>query len=78
MGNGEDDRPLPSARLILLRQVGKLLLQRGVAYAERDISRDPQALAELSELGYMTTPVTKINGDVVMGFNQQRLVALLG
>ena len=56
----------------------ELLSQRGVAYTERDISCDPQALAELSQLGYMTTPVTKINGEVVVGFDQKRLVALLG
>ncbi len=44
---------------------------------ERDISADPQALAELSELGYMTTPVAKIDGDVVVGFDRRRLETLL-
>ena len=53
------------------------LSQRGVAYTERDISRDPQALAELSQLGYMTMPVMEINGEVVVGFDQKRLVAFL-
>ena len=55
----------------------EFLSRLGVAYTERDISRDQQALEELSRLGYMTTPVTKINGDVVVGFDQKRLEALL-
>jgi glutaredoxin len=58
--------------------VKEFLSRRGVAYTERDISRDEQALDELSKLGYMTTPVTKIDGDVVVGFDQKRLEALLG
>jgi glutaredoxin len=57
--------------------VKEFLSRLGVAYTERDISRDQQALEELSRLGYMTTPVTKINGDVVVGFDQKRLEALL-
>jgi len=53
------------------------LSQRGVAYTERDISTDPAAVEELSKLGYMTTPVTTINGEIVIGFDQQRLESLL-
>ena len=45
---------------------------------DQDISTDPQALVELAELGYMTTPVAKIDGEVVVGFDRQRLEALLG
>ena len=56
----------------------EFLSQRGVAYVERDISRDVQALDELSKLGYMTTPVTKIDSEVVVGSDQKRLEALLG
>jgi len=48
-----------------------------VTYTERDVSRDPQALEELSRLGYMTTPVTRVDGEVVIGFDQKRLEALL-
>ena len=55
-----------------------MLSRKGIAYVDRDISRDEQALDELSKLGYMTTPVTKIDGDVVIGFDQKRLEALLG
>jgi len=58
--------------------VKEFLSRKGIAYTERDISRDEQALDELSTLGYMTTPVTKIDGEVVVGFDQKRLEALLG
>jgi hypothetical protein len=49
-----------------------------VAYEDRDVSRDEAALAELSQLGFMTTPVTKIDGEIVVGFDRPRLEALLG
>jgi glutaredoxin len=58
--------------------VKEFLSRRGAAYIERDISRDPEALDELSKLGYMTTPVIKIDGEVVVGFDEKRLAALLG
>ena len=48
-----------------------------MTYTERDVSRDQQALDELSKLGYMTTPVVKIDGEVVIGFDEKRLLALL-
>ncbi len=56
----------------------EFLSRKGITYVERDISRDERALAELSKIGYMTTPVTKIDGEVVVGFDQKRLEALLG
>lgn len=56
----------------------EFLSRKGVAFTERDITRDEQALDELSKLGYMTTPVTMIDGEVVVGFDEKRLVALLG
>jgi glutaredoxin 3 len=58
--------------------VKEFLSQRGVVYTSRDVSSDPIALEELSKFGYMTTPVTTIDGQVVVGFDQKRLAALLG
>jgi glutaredoxin len=58
--------------------VKEFLSRRGVAYTERDVSRDQGAVDELSRLGYMTTPVTTIDGEVVVGFDERRLEALLG
>ena len=56
----------------------EFLSQRGIAYTSRDVSSDPAAMDELAKLGYMTTPVTTIDGQVVVGFDQKRLAALLG
>lgn len=53
------------------------LSQRGVEFTDRDISADQEALAELERLGYMTTPVTVIDGEAVVGFDRQRLEQLL-
>ncbi len=55
--------------------VKEFLSQRGVAFDERDIATDPRAMAEL---GYLTTPVILVDGEVVVGFNRSRLEELLG
>jgi glutaredoxin len=57
--------------------VKTLLIERGVAFDVRDVSTDPQALNELTALGYMATPVTFIGGQAVVGFNRKRLEALI-
>jgi hypothetical protein len=36
-----------------------------------------EALADLEKLGYMTTPVTVVDGEVVIGFDRARLEKLL-
>ncbi len=56
----------------------EFLSQNGVSYIERDVLVDRSAMDELSELGYMTTPVIKVDGEVVVGFNRKRLEELLG
>ena len=38
---------------------------------------DPTAMEELVRIGVMTTPVTVIDGEVVVGFNPKRLEDLL-
>jgi len=55
----------------------EFLSQKGVPFTERDVSTDEKALAELERLNYRTTPVTLIDGEVVVGFDQQRLEELL-
>ncbi len=58
-------------------RVKEFLSQKGVPFTERDVSQDEEALAELVTLGVMTTPVTVIDDEVVIGFDQARLEALL-
>ncbi len=59
-------------------KVKEFLSQEGVEFSERNVAADEAALAELKELGYMTTPVTKVNGDIVVGFDTARLREVLG
>ncbi len=42
------------------------------------MATDEDALAELELLGIMTTPVTLIDGEVVVGFDRPKLQQLLG
>ena len=55
----------------------KFLSDKGVAFQVRDIINDPTAMAELVEIGLMTTPVTVIDGEVVVGFDRRKLEDLL-
>ncbi len=56
----------------------EFLSQKGIEFEERDVSKDEAALDELQKRGLMTTPVTLIDGDVVVGFDQLKLAKLLG
>jgi glutaredoxin len=58
-------------------KVKEFLSQKGLQFTERDVSQDSKALEELEKLGMMTTPVTVIDGEVVVGFNQSELDHLL-
>ena len=55
----------------------KFLSQKGVDFTERDVTADEDAIKELEKLGVMSTPVTLIDGEVVVGFDQKRLNELL-
>ena len=39
---------------------------------------DQAALKELIDLGYQSTPVTLIDGEAVVGFDQEKIQKLLG
>lgn len=58
-------------------KVQEFLAKKGVAFEARDVSQDKKALNELLELGYQTTPVTVIDGEIVLGFDRKRLEELL-
>ena len=55
----------------------EFLSQKGVSFEERDVAQDEAALSELEQLGVMTTPVTLIDDEMVIGFDHERLNALL-
>jgi glutaredoxin len=49
-----------------------------VTFTDRDIMTDASAFADLEKLGVMTTPVTVVDGQTVIGYDVPRLKALLG
>ncbi len=58
-------------------KVKEFLSQNNINFTDRDVSKDDSALAELERLGYMTTPVTLVDGETVVGFDRARLEELL-
>ncbi len=56
----------------------EFLSQKGIPFEERDVSKDEAALEELQKRSLMTTPVTLIDSDVVVGFDRAKLAKLLG
>jgi len=57
--------------------VKEFLHQKGIAYTDRDISKDEEAFNELVDKGFSATPVTMIDGEAVVGFNRMKLEQLL-
>lgn len=54
------------------------LESRGQKYSERDIDVDTAARDEMMKLGATGTPVTVIDGEVVIGFDEESIDQLLG
>ncbi len=58
--------------------VRRHLESRGQTYTERDVDIDPTARDEMMKLGAESTPVTVIDGEVVVGFDEASIDELLG
>jgi glutaredoxin len=58
-------------------KVKEFLSQNKIEFVDRNIAADESALAELEKLGYFTTPVTLVDGQVVVGFDRDKLQKLL-
>jgi glutaredoxin 3 len=43
---------------------------------DKNVREDPEALKELLNLGYQSTPVTLIDGQAIVGFDQDKLSQL--
>ncbi len=54
-------------------KVKEFLSQRGISYRDRDVLDDPAAMDELEHLGVLTTPVTTIDGQTIIGFDQKKI-----
>jgi glutaredoxin 3 len=56
----------------------EFLSQKGVQFVEKNVRADQAALKELIDLGFQSTPVTIIDGQSVVGFDQAKIMELLG
>lgn len=56
----------------------EFLSQKGVQFVEKNVRADKAALKELLDQGFQSTPVTIIDGQSVVGFDQQKIMDLLG
>src|SRR4051794_31661277 len=54
------------------------LESRGQKYTERDVDTDVTARDDMLKLGATGTPVTVIDGEVVIGFDDEAIDELLG
>lgn len=56
----------------------EFLSQKGIAYEEKDVSIDKEAAYEMvQKTGQMGVPVTILEGEVIIGFDQERLENLI-
>jgi glutaredoxin 3 len=56
----------------------EFLSQKGVEFVEKNVRADKEALKELLAQGFQSTPVTIIDGQSVVGFDQDKIMQLLG
>ncbi|WP_066059860.1 glutaredoxin family protein [Robertmurraya korlensis] len=54
------------------------LNEQKIPYQLKDIKKDPSARDELVKLGSFSTPTIVINGEVIIGFEQERILEALG
>jgi len=59
-------------------KVREFLSQKKIDFIDRNIAADETVLTELEKLGCITTPVTLVNGEAVVGFDRAKLEKLLG
>lgn len=56
----------------------EFLSQKGVEFVEKNVRADKAALKELLDQGFQSTPVAIIDGQAVVGFDQVKIMELLG
>lgn len=54
-------------------RVKEYLSQKQISFEDHNVTTDPAALADLQNLGFMTTPVTVIGERVIVGFDVSKL-----
>ena len=57
--------------------VKNFLLEKGIRFTEYNISKDQDSLEYLLKRGFMTTPVTFLGDEFVVGYNTSKLESML-
>ncbi len=57
-------------------KVKEFLSANGIHFIERDVTKDEEAISELEKLGVMTTPVTLIDDEIIIGYDISRLKSI--
>jgi glutaredoxin len=55
----------------------EFLKQQKVAFVSKDVAVDEKAASEMLALGSSSTPTIVVDGNMLVGFNPQRLLQLL-
>lgn len=53
------------------------LSQRQIPFTDKNVREDPAALEELKRMGFNSVPLTVIDGERIVGFDQERLAKAL-
>ncbi|CAN5720119.1 hypothetical protein BH20ACT11_BH20ACT11_11710 [soil metagenome] len=56
----------------------EFLSRNGVEFTEKDIRSDVEAMQEMVSMNSQATPTTVIDGDVIIGFDQEKISEKLG
>ncbi len=56
----------------------EFLSQNNVQFTEKDIRQDLDAMQDMVQMGSQATPTTVIDGEVIIGFDRQKISDLLG
>lgn len=55
------------------------LKEKGVEYEDIDVTNDKERAQEMiKKSGQMSVPVTEINGEIIIGFDKEKINKLLG
>lgn len=56
----------------------EFLSQNGVEFTEKNIREDLDAMQDMVKMGSQATPTTVIDGEVIIGFDREKLSEKLG
>ncbi len=56
----------------------EFLSQNGVEFTEKNIREDLDAMQEMVKMGSQATPTTVIDGEMIIGFDREKISEKLG